>query len=214
MVSESMQQLIAGYKRFQKHHFEDDQDLYHDFVVHGQSPETMVIACSDSRVDPAIVMDAQAGELFVVRNVANLVPPYDKQNHACGVATALLYAVDVLKIEQIIVFGHSHCGGIQALMKAEEDIDPEHQSIRDWAEFASEAKAEVMAELGDATFEAQCHACELASVRLSLDHLRSYPWLNKQVEAGKLDLHGWLFDLDSGDIKVYDQSSGVFGSLP
>ena len=128
-------------------------------------------------------------------------------------ATALLYAVDVLEVDHIIVFGHSHCGGIQALMKADEDIDPEHQGIRDWANIAAQAKQNTMQAHPNLPFEDLCQKCEFESVKLSLDNLLSYPWINSRISQATLQLHGWVFDLEKGTIQSYDQQNDALTDL-
>lgn len=209
-MKRSLQSLLDGYKTFYAEHFEENPALYRNFVLNGQSPEALVIACSDSRVDPANILMTKPGQLFIIRNVANLVPNYQFQDHACSVTAAMLYAVDVLKVKHVIVFGHTHCGGIQALMKAEEDIDPEHQSIRDWAEVAAEAKQETLKDHPNDSFEQQCHACEQNAIKQSIKNLETYPWIASRLASETIAIHGWLFDLETGHIKRYEPMHDEF----
>ena len=205
-----MKKWIEGYRQFYQAHFSNGDGLYPQLVRQGQQPEIMIIACSDSRTDPSILLGAGPGELFQVRNVGNLVPAYSYQDHACGVAAALIFAVEVLKVRHIIVLGHTHCGGIQTLMKADKDIDPQHQGIRDWASIAMKAKEQTVSDYPDASFAEMCQHCELASIKHSLLNLRSFPFVDDAVGAGLLQLHGWIFDLDSGKIKAYQSEKDVF----
>ena len=211
--NDAIQKLIKGHQHFYDYRFSKAPEVYQSLVREGQSPKVMVIACSDSRTDPSILFNATPGDLFQLRNVANLVPTYAYQDHACSVSAALVFAVDVLKVEHIIVLGHTYCGGIETLMKAEEDIHTDHQGIRDWADIAAQAKAQTLLEHPDASFKSLCHHCERESIKQSLKNLMTHPFIASGVEANALMLHGWLFDRESGNIDAYDSSHNQFLSL-
>jgi carbonic anhydrase len=194
---DDIKKFIAGFRRFQENYFGQNKALFRE-LKQGQRPGTMVISCSDSRVDPA--------------NVANLVPPYEKGAGLHGVSTALEFGVRSLEVEHIIVLGHRQCGGIQALMK---DGTPESKGefIGNWVNIARRAKERVRAELPEATPQEQLCACEQASILVSLENLLTFPWVMERVDQGKLMLHGWLFDIEHGELVAYDATTGRFESL-
>lgn len=203
--------FIAGFARFQKKYFNAGQDLYTRLRI-GQTPKALVIACCDSRADPAIITDCDPGELFVVRNVANLVPPYEADGGVHGVSTALEFGVRTLNVEHIIVLGHALCGGITALMKG--DVTTEKSEfIGPWMRIAARARSDVLARYGHKPFESQVRACEKAAIITSLENLLTFPWLKERVESGHLSLHGWYFDLVHGTLWGYDAESGRFEPL-
>jgi len=194
--------LIAGFRRFQSNYFTGDNELF-ERLKNRQRPKTLVISCSDSRVDPSIITDSSPGDLFVIRNVANLVPPYEPDAGYHGVSAALEYAVCQLKVEHVIVLGHSQCGGIDSLMNAccEQGAG---EFIGRWVGLASPAKAQVLKELAGKSPELQARACEQAAILLSLDNLLTFPWVLQRVEQGELFLHGWYFDIQSGELLRYN----------
>jgi carbonic anhydrase len=203
--------FISGFKRFQQNYFGRDQELFGE-LKQGQNPSAMVIACSDSRVDPAILTDCQPGDIFVVRNVANLVPPYEKGAGLHGVSTALEFGVTALGVEHIIVLGHRKCGGIQALMK-DVDISKKGEFIGNWMNIAQRAKDRVLADLPQASAEEQLCACEEAAILVSLENLLTFPWIRERVQNGSLVLHGWCFDIDHGNMIAYNPYNGRFEPL-
>ena len=208
---QDIKKLIKGFKRFQQNYFKSDDALF-DQLRHGQNPKVLLIGCSDSRVDPAILTDCRPGDLFVVRNVANLVPPYEPDAQYHGVSSAIEYAVRVLQVEHVIVMGHSHCGGINALMQSTAQ-SPASEFIDHWVDIARPAKEKVLQELADKPCDKQARACEQASVMISLENLLTFPWLAERVQAETLALHGWYFDLESGQMLAYHPESGEFEKL-
>ncbi len=203
--------FIAGFKRFQDNYFGGDRELFGQ-LKDGQNPHAMVIACSDSRVDPAILMDVEPGDLFVVRNVANLIPPHETGGGLHGVSTALEFGVCVIGVEHIIVLGHRQCGGVHALMHG----IPEGASgefIDRWVSIAGRAKERVLAELPDATPDEQLCACEEASILVSMENLLTFPWIKQRVQQGALMLHGWYFDIETGELQAYNPFVGQFERL-
>jgi len=203
--------LIAGFRRFQTRYFHDDGTLFGQ-LRHGQQPRTLLIGCSDSRVDPALVTDAAPGDLFVVRNVANLVPPYEPDGGFHGVSSAIEYAVRALQVEHIIVLGHAHCGGIRGLVAMGEG-ESVGEFIDPWVRLAEPARRNVEERLLNASPEKKAKACELEAILLSLGNLLTFPWLSERVEAGTLALHGWYFDLEAGELLRYSPEQGVFVKL-
>ena len=202
--------LTSGFRRFQ-HRWYHEEPVF-DRLRLGQSPHALVIACSDSRVDPVLLTDSRPGDLFVVRNVANIVPPYVPGSSPRGVSSALEYAVKHLKVKDVIVLGHACCGGIHALISGE-TRSGEDEFINQWVSIAGEALDKARAERPDACETDLARACELWSVRLSLENLMTFPWVKDRVEDGSLSLHGWYFDLQSGELLEYDRERDGFCTL-
>ena len=200
-----------GFISFQKDYF-DAEDSPYDALSKGQSPSTMIVGCSDSRVDPAILTNSAPGDLFTVRNVANLVPPYELDTGQHGVSAALEFAVCHLNVTNIIVLGHAQCGGIQALMNGTCGALG-GGFISRWMTIAEAARERVCAELPDAGDKIKRKALEQAAIVLSLKNLRSFPFIDERVGAGKLTLVGWYFDLVRGELYQYHETSGQFQRL-
>lgn len=203
--------LIEGYKKFKTEHFEES-NLYDELVENGQQPKVLVVACCDSRVDPAIVTNCKPGELFVVRNVANLVPPYDNDPKHHGTSAALEFGVTSLNVSDIIVFGHSHCGGIRALMEQAEH-SPNYTFITAWMNIAKAAKQQVLAEHKHESLDLQSHHCEKQSLIISLQNLKTFPWIADRVAKNRLSLHAWYFNLKTGMIETYQSDINAFVPL-
>lgn len=208
---QEIQKFIAGFRGFQEAYFQEDRELF-NCLQSGQRPKVVLIGCSDSRVDPSMMVRSVPGDLFIVRNVANLVPPceYDQSYH--GVSAALEYAVCHLEVEHIIVLGHSNCGGIRSLMEGIPE-DKAGEYISKWVSIAERAKQQVLETFSDASPEHQAKACEHAAILVSLENLLTFPWINERIAAGKLDLHGWYFDIEAGNLHSYHPSSGEFTLL-
>lgn len=205
--------LVAGFRRFRATHFDERPDLYARLTRAGQSPRVMVVACCDARVDPAIITDSDPGDLFVVRNVANLVPPWEGGGHYHGTSAALEFAVRCLAVRHVIVFGHAQCGGIRALLG---DIRWEGEPgrfVEPWMSIAEEARRDVLAAHGDAPRATLLRECELRAIRVSLRNLMSFDFVQRAVEAQRLRLHGWYFDLQRGELLCYDDARGDFTLL-
>lgn len=202
--------LTSGFRRFQHRWYHPDETLFHTLRT-GQNPLALVIACCDSRVDPVLLTDCRPGDLFVVRNVANIVPPYAPDGGRHGVSAALEYAVRHLKVQDVIIMGHACCGGIQALVSGGEDSHDEF--IGPWVEVARHALERVDEAMPGAGSADRTRACELWNVRLSLDNLLTFPWVKEAVEQNRLFLHGWYFDLQSGELLEYDAKQQVFRPL-
>ncbi|KAI8909782.1 carbonic anhydrase [Gorgonomyces haynaldii] len=201
-----LDKFLAGYKRFRTNYFADKNPLYHT-LRDKQTPSTIIIGCCDSRVDPAIITDCEPGDLFIVRNVANLVAPFHPDGRPQGVSTALEYAVTVLNVENIIVLGHSSCGGIRALM---EGVPPKSQFLGPWMAIAQTAKERTERHFGHRPFDEQCRACEYASILNSLENLISYPWIKERLMDGTLTITGWYFDFQSGHLLRYNPDAYKF----
>ena len=199
----NLNQLLNGYKLVFQRNFEINNPLYEE-LAKGQSPKVMMISCSDSRVDPSLITHAEPGQIFAVRNIANLVPPIDMANRMDhSTPAALEYAVCTLKVRHIVLMGHSQCGGIRALLQGVAETD-DYRFIRDWLSIARSAKEKVLAQFGDQFIEEQANACEHESLHLSLNNLMTYPWIAKAVNNGDLFLHAWHFDIATGRLEESD----------
>ena len=199
-----MDRLIAGYRQFRADVWPAERSRYEALSRKGQEPETLVIACSDSRVDPQTVFGAVPGEMFVVRNLAGLVPPYQPDAVYHGTSAALEYGVRVLKVARLVVLGHAQCGGIKAMVegapKGAQDF------VAPWTEIAKS----FLGPLPDAADAGDILArYEAAVVRLSLANLRTFPWIEEAVEAGRLELHGFHFGIRSGVLTRLEGDSFV-----
>ena len=207
------QNLIEGFHRFREQHFTDSDTLYRQLVQEGQAPKILVVACCDSRVDPALVLNCAPGDLFVIRNVANLVPPAESRSGGRhGTSAALEFGVRILGVEHIIVLGHAHCGGIHALMSGHQ-TDNDDSFINSWMRLAKDARTRTEQALPDAAPEDLARACEQHAILDSLDNLMTFPWIRERVEQGKLTLHGWYFDIECGELLGYNQTSRKFEAL-
>jgi carbonic anhydrase len=193
--------LMEGYDRFLRGYWDQHKERYATLARDGQSPSSLVIACSDSRVSPELIFDASPGDMFVIRNVSNLVPPYapDTGNH--GTSAALEFGVTVLNVARVVVLGHSLCGGIRALVRGPRAEDGDF--ISSWMAIAKTARARVCdSPDAPADFDTLCDRCERESIRVSLDNLLTFPWIKSRVEAGTLKLAGLHFNVQSGAIEI------------
>jgi carbonic anhydrase len=204
-----IQRLIKGFKAFKDNYFGPSGSVFYS-LKEGQSPKSMIIGCSDSRVDPAILTGSAPGDIFVVRNVANMVPVYEENGGRHGVSAALEFAVCYLKVEHIIVLGHSGCGGINALMTGVCGSTGK-SFISNWMSIAARARDKVLADLPDE--RCRQRAAEKAAIVISLENLRTFPFINMGIRQGKLSLHGWYFDLQTGDLFVHNSETNAFQKL-
>jgi carbonic anhydrase len=188
-----LDELIAGYRRFRQETWPQQRALFEELAAQGQRPRTMVIACSDSRVDPQMIFSAAPGELFVLRNVANLVPPYMPDAAFHGTSAAVEFAVRVLLVDRIVVVGHALCGGIRALIEGTPPEAPDF--VAGWISIAARARD---AALRCEDPAARQEAAEHEAVRISLANLMTFPWVAEAVAAGRLALHGAHFGVATG----------------
>jgi len=207
----SPQQLIAGFQRFRERHFAEDSALFQGLTQFGQTPKALVVACCDSRVDPALVLDCAPGDLFVIRNVANLVPPAENMGHYHGTSAALEFGVRNLGVPHIIVLGHAQCGGIHALLEG--GVAKDDSFIAEWMGIADAARKHIEQELSGASDKSRLRACEQQAILVSLDNLMTFSWIRERVEQGTLTLHGWYFDIEGGELLGYDASTRRFEIL-
>ncbi|WP_380787914.1 carbonic anhydrase [Sphingomonas sp. R86521] len=193
--------LIDGYYRFRGNEWIDEREKWTE-LAGGQTPKVMVIACSDSRVDPATIFGTRPGEVFVVRNVANLVPPFDPSGGLHGVSAAVEFAVTALKVEEILVLGHGQCGGVKAsLSGALRDAKPgEGGFVAEWIKLLDGAREKVVAEVGTGA-EGQT-ALEKEGVKVSIENLKTFPFVQAGLDAGTLSIEGAVFAIDDGKLMV------------
>ncbi|MEJ3958791.1 carbonic anhydrase [Brachymonas sp. G13] len=207
-MPQSVDHLVEGFKRFQHNYFGSSSVF--DTLREGQRPSTLIIGCCDSRVHPPMLTDTAPGEVFTVRNVANLVPPCEPDNPHASVAAALEFAVLALEVEHVIVMGHSACGGIRALMNRTAIAD---SALGKWLAVAEPARQHVCLHHADASAQEQQKLAEQAAILVSLNNLLSYPWVADRVAEGSLVLHGWYFDLREGALWGYDAEQHAFTAL-
>jgi carbonic anhydrase len=198
-----MERLIEGYRRFRATQWPERRASFEALAQHGQSPRAMVIACSDSRVDPAMIFASGPGELFVIRNVANLVPPYAPDGEPHATSAALEFAIRILEVPDLIVMGHAMCGGIRALLEG--SPPPVGDFLGPWMRIAEPAKRRALA----CTTADRQTACEEEAVKVSVENLLTFPWIAERVNSARLGLHGAIFDIRSGFLSVL-QADGKF----
>ncbi len=211
-MTTGVDKLLNGYRQFRDGPYEHSRSLIEDLVARGQHPEVAVVACSDSRVDPAILFQADPGDLFVIRNVANLVPPMEQEGTFHGTSAALEFAVLGLGVKHLMVLGHAHCGGIKAMMAPDPDDDA-FTFVPSWVSMLAAAHRRVLATMSQASDEARTRACEQNAVLVSLENLTTFPWVHARVETGDLQLHGWYVDIATPELSAYDWEAGKFTPL-
>ena len=202
--------LIEGYHQFRSVDWPGERERWSE-LAEGQSPKVMVIACSDSRVEPAVIFGARPGEMFVVRNVAALAPPFETTPGHHGVSAALEFAVTQLEVEELVVMGHGQCGGCAAALTGQFDDAPhgEGQFIATWVRLLHGAREVVRARHPELNRPAFLEM-ELEAVRVSLENLRSFPFVSEREKAGKLELHGCHFSIAEGKLYLLDEAEAVF----
>ena len=192
-MSDTDDELTAGYRRFRADHWPTARAEYETLATKGQKPHTLIVACSDSRADPALIFDAKPGELFVVRNVANLVPPYEPDGKLHGVSAALEFGVKVLGVKRIVVMGHAHCGGVNAMLHGAPDSCADF--VAPWVAQGTPVVRHVAETVAADQVE---RAAEEAIVRLSIRNLRTFPWIAEREAKGELHLSGLHFGIAEG----------------
>jgi carbonic anhydrase len=202
------QRLLDGYRTFTTQRLPTEQSRYRELSERGQSPEVMVIGCCDSRVSPEVIFDAGPGELFVVRNIANLVPVYQPDSGAHGVSAALEYAVSVLRVKHIVVLGHAQCGGIRAFVDKIEPLSP-GDFIGKWMAMFIKP-GEIVGQRAHETMQDFVTRIEKAAVFRSLENLTTFPFVRSRVDTGELLLHGAYFGVAEGSLFVLDKTTKEF----
>jgi carbonic anhydrase len=203
-------ELMENTKLFQTKYFKEHEDMFTELAEKGQNPQVLFIGCSDSRVMPDIMIDTKPGDLFVVRNIGNFVPLYKPDEDYHGTAAGIEYAVNVLKVKDIIVCGHSHCGACEALYRAKPKNLPH---VNKWLELGNKAKKAVKFLASDKSQDEIFRLTERISVIFQLDNLLSYPYIKDKVKTKEIHLHGWYFSIESGTIEYYDRKEEIYKPL-
>lgn len=203
-----MENLLKGIVNFREGDYDAHKELFNN-LKEQQKPHTLFISCSDSRVDPNMITGSLPGELFIVRNIANIVPPFRDTHDYVATTSAIEYAVLNLGVENIIVCGHSNCGGCAACLKPEEYLD-ELPHTKKWLELSYPVRDRVLKELSEEDYGKREWLMEQANVAEQLKHLLSYPYIKERVKNGKLKLSGWHYIIETGEVFIYNKDAGEF----
>ena len=212
-MSQFPEHLTDRFRRFKFRHFAPNQDQYEKLAAEGQTPDVMIVSCCDSRVDPETIFSAMPGELFVVRNVANLVPPFETQGKYHGVSAALEFAALNLRVKHIVVMGHSGCGGVRACLDHEALRQTEAAFVTNWMSMLDGARERVLAANPAATPAELRRALEREGIKTSLDNLRTFPCIQALEAKGRIKLHGTYFDIAEGSLSVLDPDTAKLVAL-
>ena len=208
----TIEKIKAGYHRFRENYYEENKEDILKLSTEGQFPRVAIISCSDSRVEPSIILDCAPGNLFVIRNVANLVPICEGNDSYHGVSAALEYAVTVLEVEFIVVLGHTQCGGVCSLI-----VTPGFKKadtfISIWVWQLEDGCAEILQDKSFTDIESRYDCCEVRGITQSLEHLLTFPWIKERVNSGKLSLHGWRYNLETAELCNVDAKTGTLTKM-
>lgn len=208
----SLQNLVGGFKTYKATLYNQHKNLISHFLQQGRKPTTLFITCCDLRTSPDSITSSSLGDLYTIRTIAGLVPPYADVG-AHGSVAAIQYAVEVLKVENIVVMGHTHCEGIHSLMTYEPKGSEEYDPMANWLHIAKDAKEAVQSQLAGKPLPEQEKACEQESVLVSLKNLLTYPWIKDRIENDSLYVYGWHFDIVAGDLLCFNPASQQFEAL-
>lgn len=203
-----MDKLYKGIRRFQESFFKKEEDFFKR-LSKSQDPDVLFITCSDSRVDPALVTQSKPGELFIVRNIGNIIPPHDALKDKNSAAAAIEFAVLALKVSDVIVCGHSNCGAMQALYKKNNEMD-KMPHLRDWLNLAEHVKDAVLKSFPDSPQEALQEITEKENVLAQIENLETYPFIAQALNEGTLYLHGWYYEIGAGQMYAYIPNTDRF----
>lgn len=203
-----LEKLVKGIHNFQQGYFAKNRELFEHLAEDGQSPETLFLTCSDSRVMPNLITGSGPGELFIVRNVGNVVPHVDLPG---GTAAAIEYAIEVLEVPHVIICGHTQCGAMDAILNpATMETLP---FVKKWLEQTEQVRATIEANYADLSAEARLTAAVAENVLGQIENLREYPFVARRLEAGELHVSGWVFDVGTGEVFDYDPAEGDFKAV-
>jgi carbonic anhydrase len=209
-MSHFPEQLADRYRRFKFRHFSPNQEHYETLAQNGQNPEIMIVSCCDSRVDPETVFSAMPGELFVVRNVANLVPPFETNGKYHGVSAALEFAALNLRVKHIVILAHSSCGGVRACIDDDAARQTDAAFIKNWMSMLDDARDSIRRTHPNASMVELRPMLEREGVKTSLTNLRTFPCIQILESKGRIQLHGAYFDISSGTLQVLNQATGTY----
>ncbi len=200
-MENTLTKMLQGYQLFRKKYAQGDNSIMHYLSNYGQQPQTMVVSCCDSRVDPALILQCDPGDLFVVRNVANIIPPYEKDEAHHGTSAALEFGIRFLKVKHLILLGHSQCGGIQVLVNSNDS--QRNDFITDWVSLIKTNAIET------------CDVDDYAKLALnqSYQNCMTFPWIAEKISQKLLKIHLWFFDVKKGEIFTYSDIQGAYQSL-
>ena len=204
-----IEELAQGHRYFKSVKFKQNEARFKELVHKGQNPKALFIGCSDSRVMPAMITGSGPGDLFIIRNIGNFVPPFSPDNDFHSTASAIEYAVSHLKVSDIIICGHSDCGAIKECF-FEHEVNEENIHTIKWLELGKGAKEMAQEQFPDATLSQQREFAEKVSVLFQMENLTTFPGVRRRVEEGSLFLHAWYYDLKSGEILYYDETESDF----
>ena len=204
-----MQKLINGIHQFQSNHFAGQKELF-ERLAHGQHPEALFITCSDSRINPNLITQTEPGDLFIVRNAGNIIPPYGASQG--GEAASIEFAVAGLGVEHIVLCGHSHCGALKGLLKPESLKDM--PAVASWLSHAEATRRIMREKYADRTGDAQLTTAVEENVLIQLENLRTHPTVASALARGKMKLHAWVYKIETGQMFAYDAADGQFSPLP
>lgn len=200
-MQQSFKKIINGYNSFREKYVITDSTLMQSLAKKGQRPEAMIVACCDSRVDPALILQCDPGEIFVVRNVANIIPPYENDDKHHGTSAALEFGVCYLKVKHLIILGHSNCGGIDALLHQE--TIQQNDFISHWVSLLNDAYSTTK----------DIDATAKAALKISYENCLTFPWIKQSIAKQELAIHLWFFKIDKGEIQTYSKDTGKFVAL-
>lgn len=205
--------LFPGHTRFRKDYFENDRELFDSLARGTHEPRACIIGCSDARVPPDIILGASPGDLFAVRNVANIVPPFGAQNFNRAAGSAIEYAVHVLHVPHIVVVGHTQCGGIRALANLDAKLAEEMPTLAQWLKDAGEVRRRLLVLARHISSEELEKQLVFENVLVQLENLLTYPVVARALEENRLEMHGWVYDLADGSIQAYSPERNRFEPL-
>ncbi len=212
MTDTLVQKLLLGHGNFKRDYFRSEAQLFASLAGGVHEPKALVISCCDARVVPDVILQADPGDLFVVRNIAALVPPYGKGHHR-AVGAAIEYAILGLKVQHVIVCGHTQCGGLRALADGPVRLAAHMPSLAEWLADAEDLYTKVRTTMKDASNDLLVNHLAYESVPTQLENLITYPAVSWALERGKLELHGWVYDLGTGGLKAYQPDNNLFVEL-
>lgn len=201
--------LIGGFRVFKATTYQRQKDTIHHLLEQGQKPSTMVISCVDLKLSPTEIFASNPGDLYILNNVGGLVPKYGSGG-IHGIMAAIEYAVTSLEVENIVVLGHSKCDSIKMMMSETKELS---ESMKTWLSAAGEARDAVKREMSDRTAEEQQESCEHESIIISLRNLLTYPYIAKRMGQNKLNIFGWHFDIETGDIRAFNPATTFFDPI-
>lgn len=211
---DAINSLIDGYKSFRSGIYRQNVERYQELGRVDQKPKALIIACCDSRADPAMIFSADPGELFVIRNVANLIPPYQPDEHLHGTSAAIEFAIEGLNIHDVVIMGHARCGGIKALYENGQGAASGDAFISNWMTLAQGVADDVRQKNPNLKPDDLIRMMEMRAVVASLDQLRTFPFVREREADGRLKLHGWFYGIATGILSIYDPKTDRFLEVP